>query len=83
MRGELSRLSYSGNQFQVLNSDYLNLSSLDLLELQVIEYGSVKNQSYLLVSGQRTNNGIPSQVLLQNQGSNYPDFSLSGLSLRI
>ena len=83
VRGELSRLSYSGNQFQVLNSDYLNLSSLDLLDLQVIEYGSVKNQSYLLVSGQRTNNGIPSQVLLQNQGSNYPDFSLSGLSLRI
>ena len=81
--GQAYRLSYSGNQFEVLNSDYLNLSSLNLLDLQLIEYGSVKNQSYLLVSGVRTVNGIPSQVLFRNQGENWADYALSGLSLRV
>lgn len=81
--GQAFRMSYSGNQFNLLNSDYLNASSLNLLELQTLEYGSVKNQSYLLASGVRTANGIPSQVLLRNVGGNWTEFSLSGLSLRV
>jgi hypothetical protein len=36
-----------------------------------------------LVSGVRTTNGIPSQVLLRGQGQNWIDFSLSGLTLRV
>jgi len=81
--GQAYRLSYSGNQFELLNSNYLGLSALNLIELQLIEYGSVKNQSYLLASGVRTTNGVPSQVLLRNQGANWVDFSLSGLALRV
>lgn len=83
IQAQAFRLSYSGNQFDLLNSDYQALSALNLLELQLIEYGSVKNQSYLLASGVRTTNGVPSQVLLRNQGANWVDFSLSGLSLRV
>jgi hypothetical protein len=81
--GQAFRISYSGNQFNLLNSDYLNASSLNLLELQTLEYGSVKNQSYLLGAGVRTINGIPSQVLLRNEGGNWTEFPLSGLSLRV
>ncbi|MBA4302373.1 MAG: hypothetical protein C0433_20060 [Cyclobacterium sp.] len=81
--GQAFRMSYSGNQFNLLNSDYLTASSLNLLELQLLEYGSVKNQSYLLASGVRTSNGIPSQVLLRNEGGNWTEFSMSGLSLRV
>lgn len=81
--GQAFRMSYSGNQFNLLNSDYLTASSLNLLDLQLLEYGSVKNQSYLFASGVRTSNGIPSQVLLRNEGGNWTEFSLSGLSLRV
>jgi hypothetical protein len=81
--GQAFRMSYSGDKFNLLTSDYLNASSLKLLELQTLEYGSVKNQSYLLATGVRTSNGIPSQVLLRNEGENWTEFSLSGLSLRI
>lgn len=77
------RMSYSGDQFELLNSDYMELSSINLMELQLIEYGSVKNQSYLLTSGVRTSNGVPSQVLLRGQGATWADFSLSGLTLRV
>lgn len=40
--GQAYRLSYSGNQFELLNTNYLGLTSLNLLDLQLIEYGSVK-----------------------------------------
>lgn len=83
IQGQAYRLGYTGNQLELLNSDYLGLSSLKLLELQLIEYGSVKNQSYLLTSGIRTTNGTPSQVLLRGQGATWTDFSLSGLTLRV
>lgn len=83
IQGQAYRLSYSGNQFELLNSNYLGLTALNLLELQLIEYGSVKNQSYLLASGVRTTNGVPSQVLLRNQGADWVDFPLSGLTLRV
>jgi hypothetical protein len=83
IQGQAYRLSYSGNQFELLNSNYLELSALNLLELQLIEFGSVKNQSYLLASGVRTTNGVPSQVLVRNQGANWVDFPLSGLTLRV
>jgi hypothetical protein len=83
VQGQAYRLSYSGDRFELLNEDYIGLSGLNLLDVQLIEYGSVKNQSYLLVSGLRTTNGIPSQVLLRGQGQNWIDFSLSGLTLRV
>lgn len=83
IQGQAYRLSYSGNQFDLLNSNYLGLSALNLLELQLLEYGSVKNQSYLLASGVRTTNGVPSQVLVRNQGANWVEFPLSGLTLRV
>ncbi|GAB2491741.1 T9SS type A sorting domain-containing protein [Algoriphagus taiwanensis] len=83
VKGQAYRLSYSGDQFELLNEDYLGLSDLNLLEIQLIEYGSTQNQSYLLISGVRTNNGVPSQVILRSQGASWTDFSLSGLSLRV
>jgi hypothetical protein len=83
IRGMAYRLSYSDKEFELLNVDYLGLSSLNLLDLQLIEYGSTQKKSYLLSAGVRTTNGIPSQVLLQNQDGNWTDFSLSGLSLRV
>ncbi|MCU0401728.1 MAG: T9SS type A sorting domain-containing protein [Algoriphagus sp.] len=83
VQGQAFRLSYSGDRFELLNKDYIGLSALNLLELQLIEYGSVKNQSYLIVSGVRITNGIPSQVLLRGQGQNWNDFQLAGLTLRV
>jgi hypothetical protein len=83
IRGMAYRLSYSGEQFELLNVDYLGLSSLNLLDLQLIEYGSTQTKSGLFTSGVRISNGIPAQVLLQNQDGNWTDFSLSGLSLRV
>lgn len=83
VQGQAFRLSYLRDQFQLLNSDYISLSNLNLLELQFIEYGSIKNQSYLLASGVRTTNGVPSQVLLRGQGQNWNDFQLAGLTLRV
>lgn len=83
VQGQAYRLSYSGDRFELLNEDYLGLSNLNLLEIQLIEYGSVKNQSYLLVSAVRTTNGVPSQVLLRSQGADWNDFQLSGLALRV
>ncbi|MBC6367189.1 T9SS type A sorting domain-containing protein [Algoriphagus sp. AK58] len=83
VQGQAYRLSYSGDRFELLNKDYLGLSNLNLLEIQLIEYGSVKNQSYLLVSGVRTTNGVPSQVLLRSQGAGWVDFQFSGLALRV
>ena len=83
VKGQAYRLSYSGDHFELLNEDYLGLSALNLLEVQLIEYGGVKNQSYLLASGVRTTNGISSQVLLRGQGQNWIDFSLSVLTLRL
>lgn len=81
--GMAYRLSYSGEEFELLNVDYLGLSSLNLLDLQLIEYGSTQKKSYLLSAGVRTTNGIPSQVLLRKEGEKWIDFPLSGLSLRV
>jgi hypothetical protein len=83
VKGQAYRLSYSGDRFELLNEDYLGLSNLNLLEVQLIEYGSIKSQSYLFISGVRTTNGVPSQVLLRRQGSEWTDFQLSGLTLRV
>lgn len=83
VQGQAYRLSYSGGRFEVLNEDYLGLSNLNLLDVQLIEYGSVKNQSYLFVSGVQTINSVPSQVLLRRQGADWNDFQLSGLTLRV
>ena len=81
--GQAFRLPFSGSEFQLMNRNWLELSKLNLLDIQLLEYGSVKNQSFLLTSGVRTTNGVPSQILLRSQGSNWDDFPLSGLTLRV
>jgi hypothetical protein len=76
------RLNYSEDRFDLVDSDYLNLSALNLIDLQLFEYTSVKNQTFLFSSGVKTTNGFPSQVLFRKEGANWEDFSLSGLNLR-
>lgn len=83
VQGQAFRLSYSGDLFELLNEDYIGLSALNLLDIQLIEYGSATNQSFLLVSGVRTTNGVRSQILLRGQGQNWTDFQLAGLTLRV
>jgi hypothetical protein len=81
--GEAFRLSYSGGRFEVLNEDYLNLGSLDLQDIQLLEYADTKNKSLLLISGVKTQNGVPSQVLMKNQGAGFQEFNFSGLKLKL
>ena len=81
--GQAFRLSYTGQQFELLNSDYLGLAAQNLLDLQLFEYGSTNHLPYLLTAGVRTTNGVPSQVLLRSQGSTWTEFPLSGLTLRV
>ena len=80
--GQAFRLPFSGSEFQLADRDWLELSKLNLLDIQLLEYTDITKKSYLLASGIRYENSIPKQVLMKSEGNDFIDFSFSGLSLQ-
>ncbi|WP_343848429.1 T9SS type A sorting domain-containing protein [Algoriphagus jejuensis] len=80
---QASRLGFSGDSFEVLEEDFLGLSTLDLLDIQLIDYTSRNGVNFRLANGVQTTNGVPAQVIYRIQGTNFEAFSLAGLSLRV
>jgi hypothetical protein len=82
--GQAFRFRYSGTQFELLDSDYLGLSSLELLDLSLLEFSSSSKEVFVFATGiRRSSTGIPIQALLRKEGASWVDFSLSGLSLQL
>lgn len=80
--GQAFRMAYDGLEFELQESDWLDLSEQNLLDLQLIEYTDIQNKDYFLISGTRIINNVPTQLLLKSEGSSFVDFNLSGLTLR-
>ncbi|OOG69586.1 FG-GAP-like repeat-containing protein [Algoriphagus sp. A40] len=80
--GQAFRMAYSGSEFELLESDWMELSEQNLLDLQLIEYTDIQNRDYFLISGTRIINSVPTQLLLRSEGSGFVDFNLSGWTPR-
>ena len=81
--GRAFRFRYSGSQFELLDSDYLGLSSLELLDISLFEFSSSSKEVVVFATGtRRSSTGIPIQLLLRKEGASFVEFSLSGLSLQ-
>ncbi len=81
--GLASRLGFSGESFELLEEDFLGLSSLDLLDVQLVDYTATSGDHFLLASGTKTQNGVPTPILYRRQGGGFEAFSLTGLTLRV
>ena len=82
--GQAFRFRYSGSQFELLDSDYLGLSALELLDLSLLEFSSSSKEVFVFATGtRRSGTGIPTSVLLRKEGASWVEFSLSGLSLQL
>jgi len=60
---QASRFSYSDGAFELIEEDYLQLSELNLLDVQYLEYSDVFLTNHFLISGIQYENNIPSQKL--------------------
>ncbi len=85
---EATRLNYTEGNFQVIDTDLYGLSTLNLLDIQLINYTSVNytesNGNYfVLANGTRFENGVPTQVIYRIQDDGVEEFSLLGLTLRV
>lgn len=85
---QASRLKFEEGVFQLVETDLYGLSSLNLLDIQLINYTSVNytesNGNYfVLANGTQIENGVPSQVIYRIQDEGIDEFSLSGLTLRV
>jgi hypothetical protein len=81
--GQAFRFRYSGSQFELLDSDYLGLAALELLDLSLLEFSSSSKEVVVFATGtRRSSTGIPMPILLRKEGTSWVDFSLSGLSLQ-
>jgi hypothetical protein len=82
--GQAFRFRYSGSQFELLDSDYLGLAALELLDISLLEFSSSSKEVVLFATGtRRSSTGIPTPVLLRKEGASWVEFSLSGLSLQL
>ena len=82
--GQAFRFRYSGSQFELLDSDYLGLTALELLDLSLLEFSSSSKEVVVFATGtRRSSSGIPTPVLLRKEGPSWVDFSVSGLSLQL
>lgn len=80
--GQAFRLPFSGSEFQLFNRDWLELSKLNLLDIQLLEYTDITKKSYFIASAIRVENSIPKQVLMKSEANGFVDFSFSGLTLQ-
>jgi hypothetical protein len=80
--GQAFRLPFSGSEFQLADRDWLELSKLNLLDIQLLEYTDINKKSYFIASGIRYENSTPKQVLMKSEGNGFVDFSFSGLTLQ-
>ncbi|MBN7810185.1 T9SS type A sorting domain-containing protein [Algoriphagus sp. H41] len=83
VQSQASRLALSGTNFELAENDFLGLSALNLLDVQLLDFTTASGTKFRLVSGVRTTNGVPSQAIYRSAGENWEQFSLSGLSLRV
>ncbi|MEY3647762.1 MAG: hypothetical protein RLZ13_647, partial [Bacteroidota bacterium] len=82
--GQAFRFRYSGSQFELLDSDYLGLAALELLDLSLLEFSSSSKEVVVFATGtRRSSTGIPMPILLRKEGTSWVDFFLSGLSLQL
>lgn len=80
--GQAFRLPFSSPKFELFDSDWLELSKLNLLDIQLLEYTDINKKSYFIASAIRVDNSIPNQILMKSEGNGFVDFSLSGLTLQ-
>jgi hypothetical protein len=76
-------LKLAGENFSRIDTDFLGLSSLGLIDIQLIDYTSRRGQHLQLAAGTKAINSIPTPKIYRIQGSNLNEFSLDGLTLRV
>lgn len=81
--GQVTRLGFSGESFTLFDTDFLGLSSLGLLNIQLIDYTSHQGSHLQLALGTKTLNSVPTPKIYRVQDANLDEFSLTGLTLRI
>lgn len=84
VRGKAYQMGYSGTKLEMLEEDYLGLSELNLLDLNVLKHLSVSKEMYLFVKGTRTSSaGVPEPVLLKRMGLNWEEITFSGFTMKL
>jgi hypothetical protein len=81
--GKATQLGVSGNTFSLINPDFRELSSLELLDIQLNDYTSRQGMHLQLASGTKIQNSIPTPKIYRFQDAEFKEFSLPGLTLRI
>jgi hypothetical protein len=81
--GQATRFALAGENFSRIDTDFLGLSSLGLIDIQLIDYTSRQGQHFQLAAGTKAINSIPTPKIYRIQDSNLNEFSLDGLTLRV
>ncbi len=81
--GQATRMGFSGDAFTLFDTDLLKLSSLGLLDIQLINYTSRQGLHFQLASGTKIQNSVPTPKIYRVQGADLDEFSLAGLTLRV
>lgn len=83
VRAELTRFSFANGTFNLLERDFLSLSSEELLDIQYLEFQDSQNQSHQLISGVVREDNIPRQQLFELSGEEINTISFSGYDPRL
>jgi len=78
VRSEITRFQMNSAKFVFLEKDYLNLSSLNLIDAQIIKTSTSTGNDYTLISGIRYKNNFPSQLLFRYKDKEFTPFTLEG-----
>lgn len=83
VRAELTRFTFTNGVFNLIENDFLGISSKDLLDVQFLEFKDVQNQSYRLVSGVFRDNNIPKQQIFRVLEKTLDPISFTGYEPRV
>jgi len=83
VQAQLTRFSFVNGVFKLLESNYLNLASQNLLDVQYLEFQDAQNQAFQLISGVRIENNIPRQQLFRLLDENLAPLRFSGYDPRV
>jgi hypothetical protein len=83
VQAQLARFSFVNGVFKLLESNYLNLASQNLLDVQYLEFQDAQNQAFQLISGVRIENNMPRQQLFRLLDENLAPLRFSGYDPRV
>lgn len=77
VRSEITRFQISPTKITLLDKDFLGLSDLKLVDVQVLKTSS-SGATHTIISGIRYENNFPSQLLFRYENENFVPFMFDG-----